>query len=44
MMDDLAQKATELLHRAVDAVRSAFKRSPSAEVTMRAAPAPSMSI
>jgi hypothetical protein len=44
MMDDLAQKAAELLHRAVDAVKSAFNRSPSAEAATRGAPAPSMSI
>ena len=44
MIDDLAQKAAELLHRAVGAVRSAFNRSPSADVASRAAPAPSMSI
>jgi hypothetical protein len=44
MMDDLAQKAAELLHRAVDAVKSAFIRSPSTEAATRAAPAPSMSI
>jgi hypothetical protein len=44
MMDDLAQKAAELLHRAADAVRSAFNRSPSAGAAPRAAPAPSMSI
>jgi hypothetical protein len=44
MMDDLAQKAAELLNRAVDAVKSAFKRSPSAEAATRTAPAPSMSI
>jgi hypothetical protein len=44
MMDDLAQKAAELLHRAVDAVKSAFNRSPSAEAATRAAPVPSMSI
>jgi hypothetical protein len=43
MVDDLAQKAAELLHRAVDTVRSAFGRSPSAEATSRAAPAPVMS-
>ena len=43
MVDDLAQKAAELLHRAVDAVRSAFGRSQSAEATSRAAPAPAMS-
>ena len=42
MVDDLAQKAAELLHRAVDAVRSAFGRSQSAEATSRAAPAPAM--
>ena len=40
MVDDLAQKAAELLHRAVDAVKSAFGRSQSAEATSRAAPAP----
>jgi hypothetical protein len=42
MVDDLAQKAAELLHRAVDAVRSAFGRSRSAEASSRAAPAPAM--
>ena len=44
MMDDLAQRAAELLHRAVDAVRSAFNRAPSADAVTRAAPAPSMNI
>jgi hypothetical protein len=44
MIDDLAQKAAELFHRAVDAVRSAFNRAPSADAVTRAAPAPSMSI
>jgi hypothetical protein len=44
MIDDLAQKAAELLHRSVDAVRSAFNRAPSADAVTRAAPAPSMSI
>jgi hypothetical protein len=44
MMDDLAQKAAELLQRAVDAAKSLFNRSPSAEAATRAAPAPSMSI
>jgi len=44
MMDDLAQRAAELLHRAVDAVKSAFNRSRSAEAATRAAPAPSMSV
>ena len=43
MVDDLAQKAAELLQRAVDAVRSTFGRSQSAEATSRAAPAPVMS-
>jgi hypothetical protein len=43
MLDDLAQKAAELLHRAVDTVRSAFGRSPSTEAISRAAPAPAMS-
>ena len=42
MIDDLAQRAAELLHRAVDAVKSVFSRSPSAETTARAAPSPSM--
>jgi hypothetical protein len=44
MMDDLAQKAAELLQRAVDAAKSLFNRSPSAEAVTHAAPAPSMSI
>ena len=44
MMDDLAQKAAELLQRAVDAAKSFFNRSPSAEAARHAAPAPSMSI
>jgi len=44
MMDDLAQKAAELLQRAVDAAKSLFNRSPSAEAARRGAPAPSMSI
>jgi hypothetical protein len=44
MIDDLAQKAAELLHRGVDALRSAFNRAPSADAVTRAAPAPSMSI
>jgi hypothetical protein len=43
MVDDLAQKAAELLHRAVDTVRSVFGRSQSAEATSRLAPAPAMS-
>jgi hypothetical protein len=43
MLDDLAQEAAELLHRAVDTVRSAFGRSQSAEATSRSAPAPAMS-
>lgn len=43
MVDDLAQKAAELLHRAVEAVKSVFSRSPSAEATARPAPSPSMS-
>jgi len=43
MVDDLTQKAAELLHRAVDAVRSAFGRWRSAEAASRAAPAPAMS-
>jgi hypothetical protein len=42
MVDDLAEKAAELLQRAVDAVRSTFGRSQSAEATSRAAPAPAM--
>ena len=40
----LAQKAAELLQRAVDAAKSFFNRSPSAEAARHAAPAPSMSI
>ena len=44
MVDDLAQKATELLQRAVDAVKSVFNRSPSADARTRTAPAPSMSV
>ncbi len=43
MMDDLAKQAAELLQRAVDAVRSAFARSPSANATASAAPSPSPS-
>jgi len=43
IVDDLAQKAAELLQRVVDAVRSTFGRSQSAEATSRAAPAPAMS-
>ena len=44
MMDDLAKRAAELLQRAVDAAKSLFNRSPSAEAATRGAPAPSMSI
>jgi hypothetical protein len=44
MVDDLAQKAAELLQRAVDAVKSVFNRSPSADARTRTAPAPSMSV
>jgi hypothetical protein len=43
MVDDLAQKAAELLRRAVDTVKSVFTRSPAPETATRAAPAPSMS-
>ncbi len=43
MMDDLAKQAAELLQRAVDAVRSAFARSPSANATASAASSPSPS-
>jgi hypothetical protein len=42
MMDDLAQKAAELLQRAIDAVKAAFGRSPS--TAAGAAPSPSMSM
>jgi hypothetical protein len=42
MVDDLAEKAAELLHRAVDAVKSTFGRSQSAEAASRAAPAPAI--
>jgi hypothetical protein len=44
MIDDLAQKAAELLSRAADAVRSAFNRGPTGDAATRAAPAPSMSL
>jgi hypothetical protein len=44
MMDDLAQRAAELLQRAVDTAKSLFNRSPSTEAGTRAAPAPSMTI
>jgi len=37
-MDDLAKQAAELLQRAVDAVRSTFDRSPSADAAARGAP------
>jgi hypothetical protein len=43
MMDDLAKQAAELLQRAVDAVSSAFARSPTANATASAAPSPSPS-
>jgi hypothetical protein len=43
MMDDLAKQAADLLQRAVDAVRSAFARSPSANAAASAAPSPSAS-
>ncbi len=43
MMDDLAKQAAELLQRAVDAVKGAFSRSPSASATAGASPSPSMS-
>jgi hypothetical protein len=43
MMDDLAKQAAELLQRAVDAVKSAFTRSPTANTTANAAPSPSPS-
>ena len=43
MVEDLARQAAELIQRAVDAVKSAFSRQPSAEAGVRAAPAPSMS-
>ena len=43
MMDDLAKQAAELLQRAVDAVRSAFAQSPSANATASTAPSPSPS-
>ena len=43
MMDDLAQRAAELLYRAVDAVKAAFSRSPSTDAASRPGPSPSMS-
>ncbi|MBN9560485.1 MAG: hypothetical protein J0H14_07105 [Alphaproteobacteria bacterium] len=43
MMDELTQKAAELLHRAVDAVKSAFSGSPAADAASRPSPSPSMS-
>ena len=43
MIEDLAKHAAELIQRAVDAVKSAFSRQPTAEAGARAAPAPSMS-
>ena len=43
MIEDLAKQAAELIQRAVDAVKTAFSRQPSAEAGARAAPAPSMS-
>lgn len=43
MLDDLSQKTAELLHRAVDAVKSAFSRSPSASAAAQPSPSPSMS-
>lgn len=42
MMDDLAKQAKELIERAVTAIQSVFSRSPSAEASARAAPAPAM--
>ena len=43
MIEDLAKQAAELIQRAVDAVKTAISRQPSAEAGARAAPAPSMS-
>jgi len=43
MMDDLAQKAAELLQRAVDAVKAAFGGSPSAAAGAAPSPSPSPS-
>jgi len=42
MVEDLARQAAELIQRAVDAVKSVFNLSPSAEAGSRAAPSPSM--
>lgn len=39
MLQEMADKAAEILHRAIDAVKAAFRRSPFAQ----AAPSPSMS-
>jgi hypothetical protein len=40
MIDDLAQRAAEILHRAVDVVKSVFARSPAAEAISQASPSP----
>jgi hypothetical protein len=40
MIDDLAQRAAEILHRAVDAVKSVFSRPPAVEATSEPSPSP----
>jgi hypothetical protein len=40
MIDDLAQRAAEILHRAVDAVKSVFSWSPAAQATSEPSPSP----
>ena len=41
-LDELANKAAEIVKRAVERVRAAFFRSPSADVTSRPSPSPSL--
>ena len=41
-LDELADKAAEIVKRAVEKVRAAFTRSPSADATSRPSPSPSL--
>jgi hypothetical protein len=41
-LDELANKAAEIVKRTVETVRAAFSRSPSADVTSRPSPSPSL--
>jgi hypothetical protein len=41
-LDELADKAAEIVKRAVETVRAAFSRSPSADATSRPSPSPSL--